>query len=593
MSRTDGSSLKQNAAGQNNGHASKNGSGSAAFNGNGNGSNGNGNGNGNGNHGNSNGNGAAPEQPPVQKMPEELVFDRPVILKQTPVWALAIIGVIMGVTTFSVGWAAWAEVDEAIPAQGKLEPQGAVKDIQAPLGGVVTDIAVSEGDTVIKGQELIVFDQVASQAELDSLVDVRAALTAENRYYQAQLDGLGATIPIPENVPAGMASLTDNRAALVSENDLFRAQMTGTDLTTLDDAQRIRLQTNLAEKSSREGAARLAISQLTQQLNQVQIRLANTRQQLANAESQFLSAQGQLKRSEDGLAIDEKILNDIRPLAEEGGIANVQYLRQQQEVGTARSEVERQAAEVNNRQAEVTNQQAELLQLQQEQGRLELAVSQAEEELTNTVARSQQDPLGRIADNEKRIAEIDSQLTKLVVDNKRRISEIDGQISQSRVNLGYQVLTAPVTGKVFDMKPTGIGYVVNTNEPILKIVPEEGLIAKVFITNRDIGFVEEGMKVDVRIDSFPFSEFGDIEGTLMSIGDDALPPDQIYQFYRFPAEVQLDEQTIRVRGNDGMKEVQLQSGMSLSVNIKTRPRKVITYFTDLFSRKVDSFKSGK
>jgi len=33
-------------------------------------------------------------------------------------------------------WACVAKIEEAIPAQGKLEPLGAVKDVQAPVGGV-------------------------------------------------------------------------------------------------------------------------------------------------------------------------------------------------------------------------------------------------------------------------------------------------------------------------------------------------------------------------------------------------------------------------------------------------------------------------
>jgi len=60
------------------------------------------------------------------------------------------------------------------------------------------------------------------------------------------------------------------------------------------------------------------------------------------------------------------------------------------------------------------------------------------------------------------------------------------------------------------------GFVTNSSEPILKIVPDDALTAKVFITNRDIGFVKR-MNVDVRIDSFPFSEFGDVKGQLVWI----------------------------------------------------------------------------
>jgi HlyD family secretion protein len=219
-----------------------------------------------------------------------------------------------------------------------------------------------------------------------------------------------------------------------------------------------------------------------------------------------------------------------------------------------------------------------------------LDISQAKEELQNTVALSNDDLYRRISDNDKRISEIDSQLNKLIVENQKQIDDTRSKLSQSEQTLEYQILTAPVDGKVFDLQPTGPGFVANTTEPILKIVPNDGqLVARVFITNKDIGFVNAGQDVDVRIDSFPYSEFGDVKGKLIKIGSDALPPDEIYQFYRFPAEITLNQQEINISG----KEIELQSGMAVSVNIKTRPRRVITFLTDLFIRKVDSVRTSR
>jgi HlyD family secretion protein len=173
------------------------------------------------------------------------------------------------------------------------------------------------------------------------------------------------------------------------------------------------------------------------------------------------------------------------------------------------------------------------------------------------------------------------------VDNQQKITEIDSQLSQAKVNLGYQELRSPVSGKVFDMKPSAPGFVTNTTEPILKIVPEDALVAKVYLTNKDIGFVKEGMPTDVRIDSFPFSEFGDVKGELIWIGSDALPPDQIRPYYTFPAKVRLNQQSLLI--ND--RKIALQSGMSVSTNIRVRDRTVLSIFTDLFVEQTESLKT--
>jgi HlyD family secretion protein len=148
-------------------------------------------------------------------------------------------------------------------------------------------------------------------------------------------------------------------------------------------------------------------------------------------------------------------------------------------------------------------------------------------------------------------------------------------------------LKAPVSGTIFELKPSAPGFVINTTDALLKIVPDDTLVAKVYLTNKDIGFVKEGMPVDVRIDSFPYSEFGDVKGKLTWIGSDALPPDQIRPFYSFPAKVKLDRQSIVING----RTVYLQSGMSISTNIRVRQRTVMSIFTDLFTEKTDSLKN--
>ncbi|MFZ9738706.1 MAG: HlyD family efflux transporter periplasmic adaptor subunit [Prochlorotrichaceae cyanobacterium] len=510
------------------------------------------NGNGNGSSG-----GALVTQTPGQAenrmavyQPAPLAFEQPVILRQSPWASRFVVWAIVGISSFTIAWACIAKVEEAIPAQGKLEPKAAVKEVQAPVAGVVSELKVEEGETVQVGQELIRFDQTTSQAQDDSLRQILASLEAETAFYRSQMNNAGTVsraYTVPSGVPDELFYLTENRAALVAENEYFRAQL-GSSSVGLDAAQLQRLRAAQAEKNSRVAAAELEVQQLERQLSQVQVQLESNR---------------------NNLATNQAILDDITPLMEEGGLARVQFLRQQQEVQTLESEIDR---------------------LLEEEQRLLLDIQQAKEQLQNTIAVSNDDLYQRIADNDKRISEINSQLNKLIVENQKQIDEIRSQLSQTEQTLQYQVLTAPVSGKIFDLQPTGPGFVANTSEPILKIVPDDGkLVARVFITNRDIGFVSVGQDVDVRIDSFPYSEFGDVKGELIRISPDALEPDEIYQYFRYPAEIALDQQQIVINGNP----TQLQSGMSVSVNIKTRPRRIITFLTDLFVRKVDSLRTSR
>ena len=63
------------------------------------------------------------------------------------------------------------------------------------------------------------------------------------------------------------------------------------------------------------------------------------------------------------------------------------------------------------------------------------------------------------------------------------------------------------------------------------------------------------------------------------------PPDDVNPYYRFPTEIELDAQQLG-------DTLPLQSGMSVTANIKLRERRVITILSDLFVRKIDSLRSG-
>lgn len=476
--------------------------------------------------------------PPLPKQ-QQPKYEHPAVIQQSKSWSRAILWTLMSVTVVGVTWACVAQIEEAIPAQGKLEPKGAVKEIQAPVNGVIKTVQVQDGQRVKPGDLLLTLDPTTPKAQLASLQSVRNVLLQENQYYQDQLNGQVATSQT--TIPAQMLSLTRSRQSLIAEQKLVRSQLDGT-VAGLTSTQLERLQSNQAELNGRATTTQLEGAQFQRQLNQAQVRLQAMQQTLA---------------------VNQKILINITALAQSGGISQIQFLEQQQKVDANR---------------------AEIAQLQEELVRVQLQIAESKSKVQNTRALDRRDSTRQLAEVEQRIAEIDTQLTKAIVENHKRISEVDSQLAQTQQTLQYGEVRATVEGVIFDLKARTPGFVATTTEPILKIVPEEALIAKVSITNQDIGFVREGMTVDVRIDSFPFSEFGDVRGKVVWIGSDAIPPTQIQPLYTFPAKIQLERQTLQV--ND--RSIRLQSGMSLVANIKLRKRSVMSIFTDQFTKFTES-----
>jgi HlyD family secretion protein len=88
------------------------------------------------------------------------------------------------------GWAATAQLTGAVIAQGSVTVDQNLKSIQHRDGGIVSDIAVREGDEVVQGQVLIRLEDAQTKAELSIVRSQLVELTARRARLLAERDGL-------------------------------------------------------------------------------------------------------------------------------------------------------------------------------------------------------------------------------------------------------------------------------------------------------------------------------------------------------------------------------------------------------------------
>jgi hemolysin D len=189
------------------------------------------------------------------------------------------------------------------------------------------------------------------------------------------------------------------------------------------------------------------------------------------------------------------------------------------------------------------------------------------------------------ADRKRQVSVLEQNIQRL----KSEVAELNSLITESNVTLRYQEIISPVDGIVFGLKPKGAGFVAQTSEPILQIVPNDKLHARVEIDSRTIGFVRVGKQADISIDSYPSSDFGVLQGVVTRIGSDALPPEPAQNKpYRFLADISLKTQRLKL--SDG-KTLPLQVGMSLTANIKLRKVTYLQLLLSNFQDKADSLRT--
>lgn len=135
-----------------------------------------------------------------------------------------------------------------------------------------------------------------------------------------------------------------------------------------------------------------------------------------------------------------------------------------------------------------------------------------------------------------------------------------------------QELRAPASGTVQQLAVHTIGGVIQAAEPLLIVVPDNGdLMVEAMVLNRDIGSIEVGDEVEVKLEAFPFTKHGVVHGRLENLSLDAIEDENLGLVYA--ARVSLDRDTIMV--ND--REVRLTSGMAITAEIKVGKRRLIEF----------------
>ena len=156
-----------------------------------------------------------------------------------------------------------------------------------------------------------------------------------------------------------------------------------------------------------------------------------------------------------------------------------------------------------------------------------------------------------------------------------------------------QRLVAPIDGTVQQLSVHTVGGVVTPAQALLVLVPlDSHLEIEALVSNRDIGFVGVGQNAEIKINTFNFTKYGLLHGTVLSVSQDAISRDKSQdkqndqdkempnatsdssgQDLVFAARVSLDRAQMQIED----KTVNLSPGMAVNVEIKTGSRRVIEY----------------
>lgn len=160
-----------------------------------------------------------------------------------------------------------------------------------------------------------------------------------------------------------------------------------------------------------------------------------------------------------------------------------------------------------------------------------------------------------------------------------------------------QTLRAPVDGRVQQLQVHTVGGVVTPAQQLLVVVPDDaGLEVEARIENKDVGFVQVGQPVEVKIEAFNFTRYGLLHGKVTDITRDAVEQPQAAapregeaaaQAPPQPASVYIARVALeRTSIETERGETDIGPGMAVTAEIKTGRRRVIEYILSPLSRYV-------
>jgi hemolysin D len=198
-------------------------------------------------------------------------------------------------------------------------------------------------------------------------------------------------------------------------------------------------------------------------------------------------------------------------------------------------------------------------------------------------------------DARAKLVEADQQA---LADAERQADELVQQLVRADKLVTDMTLRAPVAGTVTATAVTTVGQVAMAGQQLMQIVPDNAALQiQAYVLNTDIGFVHTGQRAVIKVDTFPYTRYGVLHGTVGQVSDAAIPGQQALLQQKnqstavrggnlsdtaaaeqtgdlvFPITVTTDKTSILVGGRDSP----LLPGMSVVVDVETMRQRLIAW----------------
>ncbi|ACK73372.1 hypothetical protein PCC7424_5019 [Gloeothece citriformis PCC 7424] len=449
-----------------------------------------------------------------------------------------ILWIILGIVTVGISQLVFAKVKPVFYLTGELKGQETVEKILLPQDSILDEIYVKEGEKIEKGQTLLSFNVINSLTKLKQLETLQNSLKKEIEFYQSVINNSFNRDQQDEAMTH--LKLSQEKMALVKSK-----------INLIEEKKRLKDQVVEAKNQ-----VALKLEQLEQlESGNVPNSSADSLSSKQKLDQRIEQLRNDLKNAETQQQEEKKRLDTLKNLLANHAISEQEYLEQEQLIQDRQQEINKLRLELETFEAVFEPEQTDYNKLLREKNKKELFKQ----------ISGQQDQIVLMQKNlvvqEEQSLKIDQEFKKIIGENQTKINNINSQIQLYKKRIKAIDLISPISGKISQ---------INLKQPqILEIIPENELIAEVFVPYENRQLIKKNQKVEVILDEFDKKQW--IRGKIVSIGSDILFPNQVYPFYRLPIYISLDKKTIISNHQD----ITLKPGMRVTAKLTIEEKSTI------------------
>lgn len=425
----------------------------------------------------------------------------------------------------------FGKVHVVVTVKGTIFPKGEATQVLALASGVTTEVLAAEGDHLLKGTPIIKFSRRESDLDLASLK--RNFILQQN-----QLKHTHAAARVVKKI------LSDPEGFLSSNKETL---VTGNTMQVIVSLKRAWLDLQKAGQMQKKDFK----DKMHLMLREIEL----AEQNILLKEKNIIATKEELGQQKETLTKKRQRYEEFLDLARRGFYSNVDVDNEEERYRSAELAITSKEKEIDQMKLDLSN---ERLRLVDKKIRVKTEEADAGERYGTARMNYQQSKAALLQERES----LHTQIDKL----EAEIKTSSGKIMLMESQIAYGAVTMPQDGTITQLRVKTPGEtIVSGGVVAIMVADSEFLMVKASAESKDIGFVAKGLPARIKVDAYPFQQFGTVPGRVTkvfpNIGGDG----------KFTVNLELLKNTIK----SGDLDFQLRPGLTVTADLLTRKQRLI------------------